>query len=87
MLYTVVDTIVMPAQSGWFSTWGDKNDTQIVPPRETPLYKEDWIGLRYLDEQKRVHFYSCDCPHPDYPDESCRDIFNNYTLPFLNNTL
>lgn len=35
----------------------------IIPMREQPLYVEDWIGLRELDERGGVVFASCTGEH------------------------
>ncbi|KAF6149924.1 hypothetical protein GIB67_008645 [Kingdonia uniflora] len=50
------DTIVVPKETAWFGFYPDGDLTKILPPQETKLYTEDWIGLRTLDEAKRVHF-------------------------------
>ena len=34
-----------------------------MPMRQQPLYVEDWIGLRTLDESGRVVLVSCDAEH------------------------
>lgn len=55
------DKVVIPKESAWF--WMPDSTGKIVPLRDTALYKEDWIGLRQLDEEGRLHFYSSDVPH------------------------
>jgi palmitoyl-protein thioesterase len=40
-----------------------------VPMRLQPLYVHDWIGLRTLDEQGKVHLETCDGPHMHLSDE------------------
>jgi len=87
LLQTTVDDIVQPPSSGWFQSYAPNNDSYVIPLHQSDLYLEDWLGLKYLDEQGKLHLFSCDCPHPDYPREVCHAIFNTYTLPWLNNTL
>jgi hypothetical protein len=41
----------------------------IIPMRMQPLYVQDWIGLRTLDERGGVHLESCAAPHMHLPDE------------------
>ena len=40
----------------------------IVPMRQQPLYKEDWIGLRDLDERNGVVFEVCNGDHMQMDD-------------------
>jgi len=87
LLQSTVDDIIQPPSSGWFQSYAPNNDDLVIPLRESDLYIQDWLGLKYLDEQNKLHLFSCDCPHADYPNEVCHPVFNNYTLPFLNNTL
>jgi len=87
LLMTYVDEIVQPPSSGWFESYAPDNDNEVIPLRQSDLYLQDWLGIQYLDKQGKLHLYTCNCPHQDYPSESCHDIFNMYTLPFLNNTL
>lgn len=35
----------------------------VVPLRKQPLYEQDWIGLRHLDEKKRLHLVDCPGEH------------------------
>ena len=59
------DRTVVPKESAWFGSYraaaaeeedGEREGKEktLVPMREQPLYKEDWIGLRALDEHGRV---------------------------------
>lgn len=40
-----------------------EDDDVIVPMRQQPLYQDDRIGLRTLDESNRVHFVTCEGAH------------------------
>jgi palmitoyl-protein thioesterase len=42
------DTMVVPKESTWFGFFG--KGTNISPVQELPIYTEDWLGLRTLDE-------------------------------------
>jgi palmitoyl-protein thioesterase len=54
------------------------DDDDIIPMREHPLYTEDWIGLRKLDERGGVVFESCDSEHMRI--SVCwEDLIRNYT--------
>lgn len=61
------DKTVVPKESSWFGSYaepdtGSKEKT-IVPMRLQPLYVEDWIGLRALDERGAVFFETCAGEH------------------------
>ncbi|KAG8801052.1 hypothetical protein FRC17_006739 [Serendipita sp. 399] len=66
------DQTVVPKESAWFGSYElpddeDDSPTTDAPPivlmRQQPLYKEDWIGLRTLDEQGKVHQVVCNGEH------------------------
>ncbi|KAM3553262.1 hypothetical protein ARSEF4850_007003 [Beauveria asiatica] len=70
------DTMVHPRESSWF---GEVNGTDKVPLRERQLYKEDWLGLRALDEKGGLVFRSITADHMQIPEqvlnETMRDFF------------
>lgn len=67
------DKTVVPKESAWFGSEEvttvfrdngpqvilDSSAKVIVPMRSQPLYQEDWIGLRQLDEKGGVVFETC----------------------------
>ncbi|KAK2426159.1 alpha/beta-Hydrolases superfamily protein [Trifolium repens] len=57
------DASLIPKETSWFGYSPDGYFEPILPPQETKLYTEDWIGLRALDEAGRVHFISVPGPH------------------------
>ncbi|KAI0062827.1 alpha/beta-hydrolase [Artomyces pyxidatus] len=62
------DKTVVPKESAWFGSYAvpedeDDEDDTIVPMKAQPLYEEDWIGLRQLDERGAVVLDSCDGEH------------------------
>ena len=74
------DTTVLPKESEHFQEMGV--DGEVVSFYETDLYKEDWIGLRTLFEQRKVQLrmvYNAD--HLQFDDE---EIINEF-IPFLFN--
>ena len=87
MLYSTIDDIVRPRESGWFEFYPAHSQAAVVPLRQSAAYQSDLIGLRTLDESGRLWMYSCDCRHQDYPTEACHAVFNAHTLPFLNTTV
>ncbi|PNY07109.1 palmitoyl-protein thioesterase 1-like, partial [Trifolium pratense] len=57
------DKVLIPKETSWFGYYPDGSFEPILPPQETKLYIEDWIGLRALDEAGRVHFISVPGKH------------------------
>lgn len=57
------DTVLIPKETSWFGYYPDGLFKPVLPPQETKLYTEDWIGLRTLDEAGRVHFISVPGKH------------------------
>jgi len=73
------DKTVVPKESAWFGSeaseeevlYGSNNqeimvpfgEKTIIPMRLQPLYQNDWIGLRELDERKGVVFSACEGEH------------------------
>ncbi|MCJ1232165.1 Palmitoyl-protein thioesterase 1 [Varicellaria rhodocarpa] len=74
------DTTVVPPESGWFSevnaTTG--KETKL---KDTMMYKEDWLGLRELDEDKRLEFRVADGGHMQLTDEVLSEAFKQYFRP------
>lgn len=83
------DRTVIPKESAWFGSYptipapereevegcGEK---EIVSMREQPLYVEDWIGLRTLDESGRVVLVSCDAEHMQLSLECWQPLVEKY---------
>lgn len=47
---------------------------KIIPLHKQPLYEQDWIGLRALDEKKRLHLVDCLGQHMELGGEGgCAD--------------
>jgi palmitoyl-protein thioesterase len=72
------DTMVDPKGSEWFSWFSPTDSSKIVPYNETALYTEDWIGLKTLDEGKRLHFMAVDGNHLQLDNKSLDYIIDNY---------
>lgn len=57
------DTIVQPKESGWFQFYEPGQSQKVTPLKESAIYKEDWIGLKTLDEQGRLKLIGCEGDH------------------------
>lgn len=82
------DYVVIPPSAAWFNFFADNSNTTVIDYKDSEAYKEDWIGLKTLDESKRWIRWEVPCKHGDYPRESCKPwSYNNLVRSLLNNTL
>jgi len=79
------DRTVVPKESAWFGSYREEEEGEggegkkaIVPMREHPLYVEDWIGLRALDESGRVVLELCEAEHMHLLPECWQPLVENY---------
>ncbi|XP_022158107.1 palmitoyl-protein thioesterase 1-like [Momordica charantia] len=73
------ETILIPKESALFGYYKDGSTDEVLPAQETELYKEDWIGLRSLDERGKVVYETVPGVHADSPDET----LNKFVVPYL----
>ncbi|XP_031098499.1 palmitoyl-protein thioesterase 1-like [Ipomoea triloba] len=57
------DTVLIPKETSWFGYYPDGEFKPVLPPQQTQLYIEDWIGLKTLDEAGRVKFVNVSGNH------------------------
>jgi len=73
------DEMVVPKESEWFGFFADNNSSAVVNLEETPLYKEDWIGLKTLDKAGKLHYLAVDGQHLQIPTtQFVSDIIDKY---------
>jgi palmitoyl-protein thioesterase len=60
----------VPKESAWFGSYAPPKDNasldaepELISMKQQPLYLEDWIGLRALDEAGRVKLLLCEGEH------------------------
>lgn len=79
------DTMVHPRESSWFGDV-DPDTRESVPLRERQMYREDWLGLRELDEKGALVFRSITADHMQIPEkvlnETMRDFFGPWKRKF-----
>jgi palmitoyl-protein thioesterase len=71
------DTTVIPKESGWFA-YTNGTDGNVTELRERQIYKEDWIGLRKLDEKGGLHFKTTEGGHMQLDDEVLTEVFETW---------
>jgi len=80
-----LDTVVVPKDSEWFAYYPPNSTDVIIPMKEQPIYTEDWIGLKTLDQSGRLHLL--DIPNADHMQFTLQWFDQNVLSVFLNNTL
>lgn len=73
------DTTVVPKETGWFQ---EVNGTDVIPLRKRQLYKEDWLGLKKLDEKGGLRFRSIDGDHMQITEEALNETMSDFYGPY-----
>jgi palmitoyl-protein thioesterase len=69
LVWSPYDSVLSPAESGKFSFLDD--NLQTISLVDTDLYKKDLLGLKYLNDNSRLHVYETNCSHVDHRNPSC----------------
>lgn len=72
------DETVVPKESGWFA---EVNGTEVTLLQQREMYKEDWLGLKKLDEQGKLIFGKTEGKHMQLSEELLTDVFKAYFGP------
>ncbi|PVU99373.1 hypothetical protein BB559_000772 [Furculomyces boomerangus] len=76
MIKFSLDKTIVPNASTWFGFYNDMGDQ--IPLQDTTLYKEDRLGLKWLDESGKIDFLVCDGIHMQIKDEYLLQITSKY---------
>eukprot|EP00118_Oscarella_pearsei_P024952 m.307196 g.307196 ORF g.307196 m.307196 type:complete len:294 (+) comp42006_c0_seq1:27-908(+) len=79
MVKFLKDTMVQPNDSEWFGFYKPGQDKETMTLQESPIYTEDWLGLKEMDAAGKLHFLSSDGDHLQFTDA----WFYENILPFL----
>ena len=71
------DTTVIPKETSHFSEVNTTSGT-VTTIQNRDIYKQDWIGLRWLDERGRLHFRIAEGGHMQFADGVLEDCFRTY---------
>lgn len=82
-VHSPLDQVVVPNQSSEFGFYAANSTTTLVPLRESEQYLGDWIGLRTLDKQNRLHIFQAMVQHTDHHTAESLQAFADIVLPFL----
>jgi len=80
-----LDTVVVPRDSEWFGYFAPGNTSVIINMRDQPIYTEDWIGLKILDQSGRLKLL--DIPNENHMKFTLPWFDANVISVYLNNTL
>ena len=69
MIWSPYDTVLSPAESGKFSFYD--NELKVISLEDTHLYKNDLLGLKYLNENGKLQTYETNCTHVDHRNPNC----------------
>lgn len=56
MVMFTEDKMVEPKESEWFGFYKAGQAKELLALNETELYTEDWLGLKAMDQQGKLHF-------------------------------
>ncbi|KAF5935575.1 hypothetical protein HYC85_026704 [Camellia sinensis] len=73
------DTVLIPKETSWFGYYPDGAFDPVLPPQQTQLYIEDWIGLKTLDDAGKVQYISVPGKHLGISKSDAQ----KYIVPYL----
>ncbi|KAL0395178.1 UNVERIFIED_CONTAM: Palmitoyl-protein thioesterase 1 [Sesamum latifolium] len=73
------DTVLIPKETSLFGYYPDGAFSPVMPPQQTKLYTEDWIGLKTLDDAGRVKYITVPGNHLGIS----KDDMKKYVVPYL----
>ncbi|KAE9459383.1 hypothetical protein C3L33_08709, partial [Rhododendron williamsianum] len=73
------DTVLIPKETAWFGYYPEGAFDPVMPPQQTKLYVEDWIGLKSLDDAGRVKYVSVPGNHLGISSGNAQ----KYIVPYL----
>lgn len=71
------DTTVIPKESAWFDDY-NRTEDKVVKLRDREIYKEDWLGLRSLNESGRLHALVAPGGHMQLSEEVLAEAFRKW---------
>ncbi|KAL8682454.1 MAG: hypothetical protein Q9186_001497 [Xanthomendoza sp. 1 TL-2023] len=71
------DETVVPKESAWFADYNETSD-EVTWLKDRKIYKEDWLGLKWLDEKERLEFKIAEGKHMQLSEKLLSDTFKQY---------
>jgi palmitoyl-protein thioesterase len=79
------DTTVIPKETGWFAEVNATSE-QVTLLKDRPIYKEDWLGLKTLDEKGGLVFETVKGDHMQISGKQLRSVMKTYFGPSTSDT-
>ena len=73
------ETVVEPKESEWLGFYAPGQTEKLVSLKDSPIYKEDWIGLKQLDQAGKLKLLSVEGDHLQFN----LTWFQKNIVPFL----
>ena len=85
MIWSQRDEVIEPPESAKFSMYFVNNDKlELLELRDTSLYQNNFLGLKTMNEQNRLHFHETDCLHSEHREPECfhklKHVFEKFLL-------
>lgn len=74
------DTVLVPKESSWFAEV-NRTSEDVTKLKDRKLYKEDWIGLKELDEKDALVFTTLPGGHMALDEDNLKEVFKQYFAP------
>jgi len=72
MIWSVNDDVINPPQSAKFSMYFvEDNNLVLYELTDTKLYQNDFLGLKTMNDENRLHFHETDCLHSEHKEPEC----------------
>jgi palmitoyl-protein thioesterase len=78
MIQSQNDQVIIPKESAIFGYYN--KDDHLVEMKDQLLYKHDWIGLKKLNETKRLHTMRFNGWHTQVTEDIVRFVINPYII-------
>jgi palmitoyl-protein thioesterase len=81
MIWSPEDKVLDPPESGKFSFYDEYFN--VIPLEESKLYKDDALGLKFLNFFEKLHIYETNCSHVDHRNPICFEQLYTVLKRFL----
>lgn len=71
------DETVIPKESAWFFDYDKAND-EAIPLKDGKMYKEDWLGLKTLEDQGKLFYETLPGEHMEIDIDDLKDLLKQY---------
>jgi palmitoyl-protein thioesterase len=79
------DTVSIPKESSWFAQVHANG--RSTPLKERTMYKEDWLGLKTLDDKGALSFRVVQGEHMQIPEQVLNDTMTEFLGPWKKNAV